>query len=641
MNLLLKSLKVSNFKGIKQFSLLFNSTETKLHGANGAGKTTVADAFFFIFTGSDIQDKQAKEWIQTLDSTNNKLHKLNHEAEVIIAVDGDVITLGRKVSEKWVKPRGEKEEVLDETLDYTYYIDGVATPARQFEKFLLEVVFGNKFTPKEFALLSNPLAFCSMDWKKQREILYKVCGSATDEEVIATDERFNFLLDALKHKDIETLKAALRKSIKTTQDEIKALDAVIKDRKNSLVKEHDRQDLLIDKADKEGYIADLNKQLEGAEVKYQELREKQKLVLDLEETKTKKKKEYEEEYFKEHDEASAKLLKLQTEIQKLTTRKENITATIEKANQENIILDKQIERARNEWKTKDGEQLPDGSTICPCCGQDMPEHKVEEITLKFSSDKALALEGIVIKANQLKANRGTNDKVIAINEKMYGEVDIEMRNIQEVIEKLSIIANQEVEVKPFDSSKFDAEIAEARAEIEAFKAEDNSEIKEKIEFAQKDLQLIAVKLNKCDMYDQSVKDIEIKEVELKDKQSALADLEMQLINTNDFITTKVKILEEKVNSKFETVKFKLFKQNMKGNWEETCTALVDGVDWNISNTAAKVQSGIEIINTLQKHFDFYCPIWVDNKESVTELPGVNGQLISLVVSENDKELRVE
>lgn len=149
-----------------------------------------------------------------------------------------------------------------------------------------------------------------------------------------------------------------------------------------------------------------------------------------------------------------------------------------------------------------------------------------------------------------------------------------------------------------------------------------------------------IKLNKCDEYDKAVDQIKKKEEEKHQKQVDLAEVETQLINATDFVTTKVKMLEDKVNSKFQTVKFKLFKLNQKGNYEETCTALVDGVDWAIANTAAKVQSGIEIINALQQHFDFYAPIWVDNRESVVELPNTPTQLVNLIVSESDTELRV-
>ena len=51
--------------------------------------------------------------------------------------------------------------------------------------------------------------------------------------------------------------------------------------------------------------------------------------------------------------------------------------------------------------------------------------------------------------------------------------------------------------------------------------------------------------------------------------------------------------------------------------------------------------GLDIINTLSEHFGFQAPIFVDNAEAVTQLIETSAQVISLVVSAEDKVLRVE
>lgn len=648
MKLLIKSLKLKNLKGIKDYRLMFNSTETKLYGANGTGKTTVADAFFFIFTGTDSQGTQAKEWVQTLDENNEKVHKADHEAEVILEVDGDTITLGRRVAEKWKKPQGKKEEVLDESLNYSYFIDGVSTPAKQFETFITDTVFGGKFTPNEFVLLSNPTAFCNLPWKEQRDILYKVCGSATDEEVIATEERFNFLTEALRHKDVETLKTALRKSIKDTKDEIKGIEAVIKDRKNSLIQEYTRQDVEVEKAAKEEHIKSLQDKLNADSGKLQELREKQKAILEIEALRDKAKREYYEDQSKETESAKFTLAKLESQLSALATNKDTCVKRIETARQENIALENTKVDFKKRWSENREMTLPEDATICPYCSQEVLEDKLQEIINSFEIKKEEGRKTLLAEAERIKGQENTNLEIIKANENMLTKFDEEGAEIKKQIEACKEIISLGADIKPFNESEFVAEIEALQQEIKVFKAEDNTEIKEQIDLANRDLQMIAIKLSKCDAYDQSVKDLKAKEVELKEKQHSLADVEVQLMNVEDFVTTKVRMLEEKVNSCFENVQFKLFKQNLKGNWEETCTALAKAsngslvdVKSSIANTALRVQAGIEIINALQKHFDYYCPVFVDNRESVTELPSVEGQLVSFIVSENDKELRVE
>lgn len=648
MKLLVKSLKLSNFKGIKDYRLMFNSTETKLYGANGTGKTTVADAFFFIFTGTDSQGAQAKEWVQTLDEENNKVHKVDHEAEVIIELDGDVMTLTRKVSEKWVKPRGQKEEVLDESLKYDHYVDGALYQPKQFEKFLLDTVFGGKFTANEFVLLSNPVAFCNLPWKEQRDILYKVCGSATDEEVIATEERFNFLTEALRHKDVETLKTALRKSIKDTKDEIKGIEAVIKDRKNSLIQEYTRQDVEVEKAAKEEHIKSLQDKLNAENGKYQELREKQKAILEIEALRDKAKREYYEEQCKETNAAKSKLVELEHDLSLVVSKKDTSIKRKSDMEQENIIIENRLNELRKAWKENADLNLSEDDKVCVYCGNEITGDKLQELIDNLHKKKKSVEERLLAESNKLKTTANENSKIILENEKIFKDREEEETEIKKQIEACKEIISLGADIKLFNESEFVAEIEALQQEINSFKAEDNSEIKEQIDLANKDLQMVAIKLSKCDTYDKAVKDIAAKEIELKEKQHSLADVEVQLMNVEDFVTTKVKMLEEKVNSCFENVQFKLFKQNLKGNWEETCTALAKAsngslvdVKSSIANTALRVQAGIEIINALQKHFDYYCPVFVDNRESVTELPGVEGQLVSFIVSENDKELRVE
>ncbi|EXQ65605.1 hypothetical protein V760_02867, partial [Staphylococcus aureus F23613] len=51
--------------------------------------------------------------------------------------------------------------------------------------------------------------------------------------------------------------------------------------------------------------------------------------------------------------------------------------------------------------------------------------------------------------------------------------------------------------------------------------------------------------------------------------------------------------------------------------------------------------GLDIINTLSKHFKVTAPIFIDNAESVTELIKTESQQIQLIVNEQDKKLRME
>lgn len=67
----------------------------------------------------------------------------------------------------------------------------------------------------------------------------------------------------------------------------------------------------------------------------------------------------------------------------------------------------------------------------------------------------------------------------------------------------------------------------------------------------------------------------------------------------------------------------------------------DGVSYVGLNNGAKINVGIDIINTLSRHYGVAVPLFVDNAESVTNLEYAATQVIRLVVSESDKKLRCE
>lgn len=108
---------------------------------------------------------------------------------------------------------------------------------------------------------------------------------------------------------------------------------------------------------------------------------------------------------------------------------------------------------------------------------------------------------------------------------------------------------------------------------------------------------------------------------------------------------KVALLDERINSRFRTLKFKLFHEQQNGGLQEICKVLIPCesglVEYEKANNAAQINAGIEIINVLADYYDVRLPMFVDNAESVTALTASDGQVVRLVVSEHDKSLRFD
>ena len=105
------------------------------------------------------------------------------------------------------------------------------------------------------------------------------------------------------------------------------------------------------------------------------------------------------------------------------------------------------------------------------------------------------------------------------------------------------------------------------------------------------------------------------------------------------------MLTERINDQFTSVRFRLFIDQVNGGIKEDCEVMIpaDGrmVPFTFANNAARINAGLEIINTLSKHWGIQIPVFIDNCESITHPLKIGSQMIKLYVSEPDKVLRLE
>ena len=121
---------------------------------------------------------------------------------------------------------------------------------------------------------------------------------------------------------------------------------------------------------------------------------------------------------------------------------------------------------------------------------------------------------------------------------------------------------------------------------------------------------------------------------------ALESIDKMLFLMEEFLRLKARFVEDGINSLFRMATFRLFREQANGGLEERCDVVYNGVPYMGLNTGAKINVGIDIINTLSRHYGVTVPLFIDNAEAVTKLLDCNAQVIRLVVSEMDKELRV-
>ena len=176
-----------------------------------------------------------------------------------------------------------------------------------------------------------------------------------------------------------------------------------------------------------------------------------------------------------------------------------------------------------------------------------------------------------------------------------------------------------------------------RKELEAHKPVDNSG-----RIRELDTEIISLK-SEIAAADNTAKEKRIKELEEEQMnvEATLAQVLQQQDELMSFVQQKMDYIGKMINNRFSTVRFKLFDKQINGGISEVCEATVNGVPYADLNSGHRIIAGLEIAKAFQDIYDFQCPVFIDNAESLSSenIPKVDGQLILLSVA--DGELRVE
>lgn len=646
----IKQITVRNFKGLESFTLIANGQNVKVLGDNAVGKTTLVDAFLWNQFDKDSQNKKDFS-IKTLDKYNKEVHGLEHESEVIYLIDGREKKFRKVFKEKWSKKRGSATaEFTGHTTDY--YVDDVPVKKKEYSDEVASII-----DEEIFKLLTNPSYFNEkLHWKERRKTLLEIAGDITEEDVISTNQKLAKLPGILNGRSIENHRkiiAAQRTEINQELEKIpvrideiqRSLPEVDGLDKDVLESEIDRLNNAID-----GKLSDISNIRNGAAVG-----EIQKAIQQIEMKLMDIKRDHESGAKDKFHQLNAKIQEEKSNIQILTSKLENIKDR-KRFNDTNISsADEKLKKLRGEWTDINSQEFAHESDCeCPACGQSLPEEQVnaakEKALAQFYFNKSKRLGDIDTQGKQAKAAKqldiDSNTELTKEYEKLSSQISIKQEAVKglqsqlETVEAsvIDITENTQYVSKLTEKKKLNEEIEKLRNESEQLIQNIQLEITE-IKTSRNNLQ---GQLARFAAVDQSTKRMEELMQQERDLASEFEKLEEQLYLTEEFIRTKVNLLEDRINSRFKYAKFKLFEQQINGGLQETCETLFEGVPYSSGlNNAARINVGLDIINTLSAHYGLTAPIFIDNAEAVTKFIDTDSQIISLIVSEPDKQLRVE
>jgi len=585
----IKQLELQNFKGTKNLEIIFGEKLTEIFGDNETGKSTILDAFTWLFYGKNAFDK--KDFSVKTIKDGKVIHKLKHRVTGLFNSNGEVLKFSRMMSEKWTKKKGA---TTSELTGHTtiYEINDIVSSATEFNNEILKIA-----DETLFGLITNPMFFQGLAWKERREILFSLVPSVDDQSLLESEEKFNNVLDDILKVGLDKFKATVKSKIKMINQELIDIPARINEVIELTPEAQDFEALEKQKAELTSKMTN-NSEILELEQKLKSIRSANALAQEVFETALTKKNTYlaTKNLAIQRNETSVNGFKLQ-------------------------IKEKEIEvvELRKEFKTKSAEVFVyDTSGICSHCNQALPSEMLnaskEHAEATFNTNKANDLAAKNTTGQQLGVDiAALKTKVIAFDLKIESDRK-EVSELKEI--PAAQVLPDAIIVKQLTAARSKAVDSTLIEEIDKKLA-----LKETIE-----------KNNiRKEALIKSETDLNIEKAEWENKE----------FSCDDFEKKKVDSIEASINEKFTLVSFRLFKINLNGGEEPCCETLVKGVPYADANSAAQINAGIDIINVLSKKHSVNCPIFLDNMESNTNPIETDSQTIHLIVSKPDKVLRIE
>ena len=643
MEIRIYNLKLKNFKGIKDLEIVFDGKDTNIYGRNATGKTTVFDAFKWLFFDKDSNDRKDFN-IKTLDENNNPIHYLEHEVEATLIIDGQDMNFKKMLKEKWIKKRGQEQQEFSGH-ETNYWIDEVPIKKKDYEEKI------NSIIPESlFKLITDPLFFNNqMSWKERRELLINISGSTiTDDNILNSNEKFTTLKENLDGRSIEDYNKVLAAKIKELNNDREKIPIRIDELTKTLITEHN-----INYEDLENEKRMCNEELQKIDAEMTDIQTRAKENIKKADQLGIAKNELNNLKFRlevEHNSKySQESMNLQNEKALIENQLRHKREEYESRGQKIEQDTKRKEELYVEWDkiNKLTLEFETDKFICPTCKRELEteqiEEKKKEMENNFNNHKKIEKDAINTEGKTINVRLDENTTAREQLQKEITELDerLEMTN-----KKLDTIENQKAEEKEFDVTSVpeykekQKEVDKLQEMVDQVTKDDTTEIQNKKSSIIERINIIDKQLNEREVQEKTKARIEELEKQEEEIAQKVQELESQQFQIEEFTRMKIELLESAINSNFEIVNFRLFKTQINGGLEECCDTLVNGVPYSDVNKAHTIIAGLDIIKTLSKFYNNSAPIFIDNRESINTLCTINAQIISLIVTE-DIKLRIE
>lgn len=663
-----REIRLTDFKGQSEKKIGFGHRAI-VSGKNGCGKTTLADAFMWVFCDKDYSLKSNPD-IRPDDG-----RECLPRVDVDLVIDGKPVSVAKFQKRTESKPKDGKPGKV--ALSNKYEINGVPKAERDFKADLKE----RGFDFDNFLMLSHMEIFTDLKDADARKILFSMSDGAgkSDLEIAKTVPDCAELVPLLETYKADEIKAMNSATLKKAEEQLKAIPNQIIGMEQSKV-DTDVAELELQKNALQEQLSDLEKQIAQAgnekagEIKA-ELAGLRTKLLEID-SKAKA------NLLEQKSSVCNKVSTLELDRNIKTSELNRKTSALESLRAQKKDLLEKLQNARTRYpKIKDtewdntvlesikSETFKDADTICPTCGQNLPPEQIEQLKSRFEQKKQERInQQLKAKEEWEQDKKRKIDEVIQVGNKASADMKeahkqeetltSEISKLTDELEqiKTSLDAeNKNLEAIPKEPDfSGNAEYQQILASIKEKQQELNSlddgeetkkQLSEQLSGKKQELAVVNQKIGEANNNVRIDEQIEKLQESQKQYGQSKADAQMILDELKSLSMAKNTTLEDSVNQYFDGVKVKLFDTQKNGEVVDACIWYVqdkDG-DWKKlignANTALMMKGKIAIIDGLQKFYGVSYPIFVDCAAELdnSSLEGIkaDAQLIFLKVAEGD------
>lgn len=652
MEIKFKKIRIRNFRGLVSFEANFEGRSVRISGANGLGKSSVADAITWVLFGKDSRRRTAFP-IDPVDDAGRIIHNLDVSVELEMLIDGQPTTLRRRRQEKWVQKRGMTTEQLDGH-QTTCYIDGRPLPSSDFSSHVDTIV-----KEEVFRALTTPDYFPSLPMDQQYRLLVKIVGTRTLAEIAAKDEEAMKVVDELGQRSLDQYRQGLSYDLQRTRKELelipvrlsevqgfieqvkaKGADGKTAQRHAKGIEEKLRQ--VTQEIDSmAGVVRAENARYNDQRAYIQQLRQQRAAIEDRIEKQNREARTLHQSLVCKAKEELEATEERHTAAQTMLGLHERRIKDLEQQLEDFRRRWEEVERLSFSWNAEEA--------VCPTCGQPLPQDQADqkrvEAEMRFNERKMQQQDALDEEGKKLAASK---QRLQDLSAAAREEMATAERLMPEARERLSKAEAEPIEQADYHdasdwqrlSSEIDQRMKELEQTTQAQEPPQLAALRTEEQAYRKELRLLEQTIDRSKQIDEYVR----REKELQKQRTTLsgdiarmqtrleAAERLQLMEAND--------LQKRVNELFPSVRFRLSRELLNGREVGHCELSVDGVPYSGLSTSERINAGLELINALARHYNIVSPIVIDNAEAVNKVAPTLGQQILLEVSPA-KKLSVE